>query len=135
MSEKEPTTQTKTRPKASAVSLSEKSASLPEMGTTSTPADRKALNKAKKADKKARRKARAEATKARDAAKKADKKRREAAFKATIVDGQVVDENGVPFRPYTTIERILDNKVLSYSIVIAFILICLAATLLLFQGL
>ena len=46
---------------------------------------------------------------------------------------QIVDENGVPVRPYTLAERILDNKVLSYSIAIGFLLACLLATFLISQ--
>jgi hypothetical protein len=88
-------------------------------------ADKSSLNKAKRATKKARRQASEQADKARRAAAKADKKRRDVAFRATIVGNYIVDENGVPIRPYTRAERILDNKPLAYGIAVGSLLLFL----------
>jgi Fe2+ transport system protein B len=97
-----------------------------EQSQPAASADKSSLNKAKRAAKKARRQANEEADKARRAAAKADKKRRETAFKATIVGNYIVDENGVPIRPYTRAERILDNKLLAYGIAVGSLLLFLA---------
>jgi hypothetical protein len=96
--------------------------------------DRNELNKAKRAAKKARSRARETAESAKRAAKKEDKRRQTAAFRATIQGDYVVDETGKPIRRYTLAERILDNKVISYSIAIGFLLVCLLGVLFMPRG-
>jgi hypothetical protein len=86
---------------------------------------RKALNRAKRDAKNARRAAAKAAEKAaEEAAREAARKRREE-LKVTVVDGNVVDQEGRVIRPYTRVEWFLDNKPLVYSLLLGFIALCL----------
>jgi hypothetical protein len=88
-------------------------------------AQRKELNKAKRDAKRARREAAKEAEREVLQARKEEQQRKKEAMKVIVVDGYVVDLEGNRIRPYTRAERFFDNKPLCYSILIAFILLCL----------
>jgi hypothetical protein len=90
---------------------------------------RKALNKAKWEKKKAKRTAARAAEKAQDQERRDAARKRKEALAITIVDGNVVDEQGRVIRPYTRTERFLDNKPLVYTLLIVFIIVCLLLTL------
>ncbi|MDR2493566.1 MAG: hypothetical protein LBD25_08975 [Coriobacteriales bacterium] len=64
----------------------------------------------------------------------AAKKAKEAAFKASVVDGYVVDKDGNRLRRYGVIERILDHKPLAYGIAFGFLALCLLALYLTTNG-
>jgi hypothetical protein len=104
---------------------------------TVAPADekdaKKALNKAKRDAKRAKRIARDDAERAGLEARKEERRKRQEALKITVIDGNVVDSEGRVIRPYTRAEQFFDNKPLVYAILIVFILVCLAATVLLMQ--
>jgi hypothetical protein len=91
---------------------------------------KKALNKAKHENKKAKRAAAQAAEKAAEEAKREARLKRKEALKITVVDGNVIDNEGRVIRPYSRAERFFDSKKLVYAVLIAFIAICLALTVL-----
>jgi hypothetical protein len=93
-----------------------------------TEEGRKALKKAKRDAKRAKRAAAKAAEKAADEARREAGRKRNEALKVTVVDGNVVDKQGRIIRPYTRAEQFLDNKLLVYALLIAFIIICLLLT-------
>jgi hypothetical protein len=95
------------------------------------PMDRKALNKAKSNGKRARREARKAAEKVVEEARVEAARKRKEAMKVTVVDGNVVDQDGNVVRPYSRIESILDNKPLMYTSLVGFIVLCLVLTMVL----
>ncbi|MDR0347344.1 MAG: hypothetical protein LBH56_03105 [Coriobacteriales bacterium] len=87
--------------------------------------EKKALNRAKRDTKRAKAAAAKAAAKAAEEAEKQARHKRKEALKVVVVDGNVVDEDGRIIRPYTRAERFFDNKPLVYTLLIAFIIICL----------
>jgi hypothetical protein len=112
-----------------AVDKSQQPVRVPE----GTQGDRKALNKARRDDRRARKAAAQAAEEAALVARREAARKRKEALKITVVDGNVVDDEGRVIRPYSRAERFLDNKPLVYSLLIAFIIACLILTVL-FMG-
>jgi vacuolar-type H+-ATPase subunit E/Vma4 len=90
--------------------------------------ERKALNRAKRDAKRTKREAAKAAEEAMEEAKREARRKRNEALKVKVIDGYVIDESGRIIRPYTRAERFLDNKPLVYALLIVFIIICLALT-------
>ena len=110
------------------------SAQSPNLTSEDARDTRKALNRAKRDAKNARRAAAKAAEKAaEEAAREAARKRKEE-LKVTVVDGNVVDQEGRVIRPYTRVEWFLDNKPLVYSLLLAFIALCLLLSFIVLPG-
>jgi phosphoribosylamine--glycine ligase len=92
---------------------------------------KKTLNKSKRDVKRARRAAANAAEEAALKARKEARRKRNEELKITVVDGNVVDNQGRIIRPYTRAEQFFDNKILVYILLGVFILVCLAAVVLL----
>jgi Fe2+ transport system protein B len=86
-----------------------------------TPASKAAIGKAKRR----RKECRDESERLAAEAKKEARRQKEQQFKQSIRGDVVVDKNGNVVRPYTFIERVLDNKVLIWSLLIGFMLLML----------
>ncbi|MDR1087912.1 MAG: hypothetical protein LBL23_01335 [Coriobacteriales bacterium] len=84
---------------------------------------KRAQNKAKRDAKRERRRAADRAEAELRAQKRQAEREKAQAFKASIVDGYVVDGNGRRLRRYTRAERFFDNKPLCYGLLITFIVL------------
>jgi hypothetical protein len=82
---------------------------------------RRVQNKAKRDAKRERRRAADRAEAELRAQKRQAEREKAQAFKASIVDGYVVDGNGKRLRRYSRAERFFDNKPLCYGLLITFI--------------
>jgi hypothetical protein len=91
------------------------------------------LTKAKRDARRAKRAAAKAAEKAADDARRETARARREALKVTIVDGNVVDDQGRILRPYSRIEQFLDNKPLVYSLLIVTIIACVLISFMLIR--